>query len=266
MRGIARQAARPRIDAALEKVRLLERRDAYPRQLSGGQQQRTALARALVIQPDILLLDEPFGALDRELRQHMQGEMRQLQRSLGISTLLVTHDQEEALTLSDRIVVMNAGKVEQVGTPADIFERPATAFVANFMGRMNLLKGRLKRQLDGHGGELALDGVETILPVADCGSTAEGAVTVMFRPERITAIHRQESRATGGPRSATLRGGSVRDINYLGAWAELKVVVGEETGPQFTIRTSNKDDGTPPFRIGDPVDLVIPPEATYFIK
>jgi spermidine/putrescine ABC transporter ATP-binding subunit len=264
MRGIAKQAARPKIDEALEKVRLLERRDAYPRQLSGGQQQRTALARALVIQPDILLLDEPFGALDRELRQHMQSEMRQLQRSLGISTLLVTHDQEEALTLSDRIVVMNAGKVEQVGTPADIFERPATAFVANFMGRMNLLKGQLKRQPGGHGCELALDGVEARLPMADCESTAEGPVTVMFRPERISTVHPSERQEAGGLHSAVLRG-SVLDVNYLGAWAELKVAVSEGAGQRFTVRTSNKDDGTPPFRIGDPVDLIIPPEATYVI-
>jgi spermidine/putrescine ABC transporter ATP-binding subunit len=265
MRGIAKQAARPRIDAALEKVRLLERRDAYPRQLSGGQQQRTALARALVIQPDILLLDEPFGALDRELRQHMQSEMRQLQRSLGISTLLVTHDQEEALTLSDRIVVMNAGKVEQAGTPADIFERPATAFVANFMGRMNLLKGRIKPRSDSRGCELSLDGVETKLSMADCQVTDEGPVTVMFRPERIAAVHPHERQEAGEPRCGTLRG-AVLDVSYLGAWAELKVVVSEGTGQQFTIRTSNRDDGTPPFRIGDPVDLVIPPEAAFFIK
>lgn len=264
MRGIAKQAARPRIDAALEKVRLLERRDAYPRQLSGGQQQRTALARALVIQPDILLLDEPFGALDRELRQHMQSEMRQLQRSLGISTLLVTHDQEEALTLSDRIVVMNAGKVEQAGTPADIFERPATAFVANFMGRMNLLKGRLKRRPGDHSCELALDGVEARLSIKDCERAVEGPVTVMFRPEKIAAVHLDETQGTCGSDHAMLRG-SVQDINYLGAWAELKVVFSEGTGQRLTVRMSNKDDGTPPFSIGDPVNLVIPPEATYVV-
>jgi ABC-type Fe3+/spermidine/putrescine transport system ATPase subunit len=140
MRRVPRVEANRRIAAILRLTRIEELAERYPGQLSGGQQQRVALARALITEPDILLLDEPFGALDQSLREHMQIELRKLQQSLGTTTLVVTHDQLEALTLSDFVAVMNAGRVEQLAPPTEIYDRPATAFVARFMGVENLLR------------------------------------------------------------------------------------------------------------------------------
>jgi ABC-type Fe3+/spermidine/putrescine transport system ATPase subunit len=139
MRRMPRGDVASRVSDVLKLTRITELAARYPDQLSGGQQQRVALARALATQPDILLLDEPFGALDQNLREQVQIELRKLQQSLGITTLVVTHDQLEALTLSDLVAVMNAGRIEQLGSPAEIYDRPATAFVARFMGVENLL-------------------------------------------------------------------------------------------------------------------------------
>lgn len=145
MRGLPKAAQAPAIERALGLVRLPGYGARYPHQLSGGQQQRIAIARALVIDPAVLLLDEPFAALDRKLREEMQVELRELTRRVGITALFVTHDQEEALTLSDRIAVMHAGRVEQVGPPAEIYERPETRFVADFMGVRNILEATVGR-------------------------------------------------------------------------------------------------------------------------
>ncbi|TGB07089.1 ABC transporter ATP-binding protein [Streptomyces sp. MZ04] len=143
----SRQAARAR--EALEGVRLEGLGRRRPGQLSGGQRQRVALARALAVRPRVLLLDEPLGALDRRLREQMQGELTQLQREVGITFVLVTHDQQEALTMSDRIAVLNAGRIEQTGTPAEIYERPATSFVAGFVGTSNVLTGPVAERIIG---------------------------------------------------------------------------------------------------------------------
>lgn len=142
MRSVPRATIRTLVREALELVQLPGFEDRFPQQLSGGQQQRVALARALVIKPAVLLLDEPFGALDKKLREGMQIELRQLQRRLEITTVFVTHDQEEALEVADRIAVMNAGQLEQVGTPEDVYDNPATPFVYNFLGRVNLFHSR----------------------------------------------------------------------------------------------------------------------------
>lgn len=143
MRKLRRAEIKARVAEAIAMVRLGGCADARPSELSGGQQQRVALARALVIRPSILLLDEPLSNLDAKLRDDMRNEIRDIQRRLGITTIFVTHDQEEALTMSDRIVVMNAGRIEQIGSPQDLYERPATPFVANFVGRTNRLKGAI---------------------------------------------------------------------------------------------------------------------------
>src|SRR5262249_45539554 len=139
MRKVPRADAARRIRQALEIVRLTGFEERYPRQLSGGQQQRVALARTLVFNPSVVLMDEPLGALDRKLREHMQTEIKQIQRKLGITVVYVTHDQEEALTLSDRMAVMHRGRLEQVGTPEDLYERPHSRFVADFIGESNFL-------------------------------------------------------------------------------------------------------------------------------
>ena len=173
MRGVARAEAAERVAAAIATVSLTGFEDRYPAQLSGGQQQRVAIARVLVMEPRVLLLDEPFNALDAKLRGAMQVELRQLIKSLGLTSIFVTHDQEEALTMSDRIAVMRAGRIEQAATPDEIFDRPATAYVADFIGISNFWEARAER------GTVALpDGqiVETAL---------DGAVRVMARPHNL---------------------------------------------------------------------------------
>ena len=160
-RGLDKAARRRKVGEAIELVRLGGLEQRRPAQLSGGQQQRVALARALVLQPKVLLLDEPLGALDAKLRKHLQGDLAALQRDVGITFVYVTHDQEEALTMSHRLAVMDAGQVAQVGTPVDVYERPATAYVADFLGVANLLDAIAEpshagRQ-DVHVGAFALD-------------------------------------------------------------------------------------------------------------
>ena len=156
IRRIARRERRERADQALETVRLGGYGARKPGQLSGGQRQRVALARALVDRPKVLLLDEPLGALDLKLREEMQVELKQLQRQVGITFVFVTHDQQEALTMSDRVAVFHTGRVEQVGTPAEVYEHPATAFVAGFVGTSNLLRGAAAKAILGEEGTFAI--------------------------------------------------------------------------------------------------------------
>jgi ABC-type Fe3+/spermidine/putrescine transport system ATPase subunit len=152
VRGIGRSERNERARRALASVRLEQMADRKPSQLSGGQRQRVALARATVVQPKVLLLDEPLGALDLKLREQMQVELKQIQRDLGITFIFVTHDQEEALTLSDRVAVFNNGRIEQLGTPSELYERPASRFVADFVGTSNLFDDRVSTELLGRGG------------------------------------------------------------------------------------------------------------------
>jgi putative spermidine/putrescine transport system ATP-binding protein len=174
MQGVARDERRRLVGEMLDLVGLGTFSDRYPRKMSGGQQQRVALARALVIRPSILLLDEPLSNLDAKLREDMQIELRQIQRQLGTTTVLVTHDQAEAMALSDRIVVMNKGRIEQIGRPDESYERPKTAFVSNFLGHTNLLKGQAS------GGEVVIGDGRWAVP-----EISPGPVTVSVRPEKI---------------------------------------------------------------------------------
>jgi iron(III) transport system ATP-binding protein len=180
---------RTRVGELLDLVGLAEHADKYPAQLSGGQQQRVALARALAMSPGLLLLDEPLSALDARVRARLRGEIRELQQRLGITTIMVTHDQEEALTMSDRIVVMNKGRVEQVGTPEEVYREPATPFVADFVGRMNFIEGTLTGAGEArcHGALLRFDG--------ECNDRQDAPVTVCIRPEDI--VVRDASRESG---------------------------------------------------------------------
>ncbi|HEY0122023.1 MAG TPA: ABC transporter ATP-binding protein [Rhizobium sp.] len=179
MRKVPAGERRKQVANSLELVGLGAFGLRYPRQLSGGQQQRVALARALVINPPLLLLDEPLSNLDAKLREDLQSELRRIQRSLGTTTILVTHDQGEAMALSDRIVVMDRGRVEQVGRPEDIYDRPASEFVARFLGRTNTLRGEIISQKDG----LALKIGDVILPWAS--SERLGEISLSIRPERM---------------------------------------------------------------------------------
>jgi putative spermidine/putrescine transport system ATP-binding protein len=156
IRKVGRRERRARAEAALATVRLAGYEQRKPSQLSGGQRQRVALARALVNRPKVLLLDEPLGALDLKLREEMQLELKQIQRQVGITFVFVTHDQQEALTMSDRIAVFNAGRIEQVGTPAEVYDQPGSAFVAGFVGTSNLLRGEAARAVLGEDGCFAI--------------------------------------------------------------------------------------------------------------
>src|SRR5947199_5550179 len=174
MRALGKEEIQARVAAALHQVALEGYEDRRPGQLSGGQQQRVALARAIVIRPRVLLCDEPLAALDRKLRQSMQLELKQLQKQLGVTTIFVTHDQEEAMTMSDRIAVMNAGRIEQIGPPSEIYNRPRTRFVADFIGEINLFAGEWR---DG-----AFISNGRRLPAPGMG---RGKATIAIRPERI---------------------------------------------------------------------------------
>ena len=207
MRGLSKSAAVAKADNALAMVRLEGFGARFPHQLSGGQQQRVALARALVIEPAVLLLDEPFGALDKKLRENMQIEMRQLQQRLGITTLMVTHDQDEALTLSDRIAVMRAGKIEQFGTPTEIYERPVSRFVASFIGTSNFFRGRVSGRHAGGFTVESQDGVKlglNGLPPRDTD------VTIALRPEGIQLSAPKGEAPVNGMRA------TIEQIVYLG--------------------------------------------------
>ncbi len=203
-RGMRRAERRARVAECLALVQLDAMAGRYPRELSGGQQQRVALARALAYRPTLLLLDEPLSALDRKLREDLQGELRRLQRELGVTTILVTHDQDEAIALSNRIAVMNAGRIEHVGHPQQIYTRPATAFVAEFVGRASLLEGHIASEGAGAvfvGG----DGLKLRLPEAPQGC---GSARLLLRPEMISV-----ARATDGDPRAV----KVEEIVFAGA-------------------------------------------------
>jgi spermidine/putrescine transport system ATP-binding protein len=209
-RGVGADEIKRRTGAILERVHLAgyERRRAH--ELSGGQQQRVALARALVNEPQVLLLDEPLGALDLKLRRQLQVELKRIQMDIGITFVYVTHDQEEALTMSDRIAVMHRGRIEQVGSPEDLYDRPATAFVADFIGTTNLLSGTVEG-LENGAAVVRLESGD-LCRVAPSGRRAGEAVRLSVRPESIAMTALQD-----GTTSASGLRGSVDQVAYLGA-------------------------------------------------
>jgi iron(III) transport system ATP-binding protein len=183
LHGMKRADVALRVGELLKLVGLAAHAKKYPAQISGGQQQRVALARALATSPGLLLLDEPLSALDAKVRQHLRHELRDLQRKVGVTTIMVTHDQEEALTMADRIVVMNHGTIEQVGTPAEIYGRPSTAFVADFIGTMNFLAGTVVEKGRVRAGALELGAAMTN------GLAPGAAVTICCRPEDVAMVN-----------------------------------------------------------------------------
>ena len=249
MRRWSRTQIREAVDRSLDLVRLGDFGERYPAQMSGGQQQRVALARATVFSPKLLLMDEPLGALDRQLRQTMQFEIKNIQRSLGLTVVSVTHDQEEALTMSDRIVVMNQGRLVQVGSPADIYERPAAEFVAQFVGETNLLRGKVTHA-DAGGSEIVLDAdvklrTHVVLPVGH-------RVTLSVRPERVQIGHEADQ-----PRANTFPV-LVESSAYSGATKRCVVRLGDTT---LVIRTDNS------VHIGESRQLVhIPPHDVTVVE
>jgi len=218
-RDVAKAAIAERVERALKLVQLGGYDTRWPHQLSGGQLQRVAIARALVIEPEVLLLDEPLSNLDARLRVEMRGEIRQLQQSLGITALYVTHDQEEALAISDRIAVMRGGKVEQVGPPAEVYRHPATPFVAEFVGQTNLLAGRIVARADG---QVEIDAGGARFRVAGAG--AGDAASFSLRPETLRVLPPGATVPEGWPVLA----GKLARVEFLGVMtrAEFQVLGG----------------------------------------
>jgi len=216
---VAKDEIARRVAEALALVELEGREKRRPRQLSGGQQQRVALARALVNRPRALLLDEPLGALDLKLRQAMQLELKRIQREVGITFVYVTHDQEEALTMSDRLVVMNAGRIEQLGSPRELYEYPATRFVANFIGTSNILTGRLERK--GDAWALAGLGPDQRVLLTEAGETSQGQeVELAVRPEKMVLRGEHDPPP---PDRCALRV-TVTEVVYLGTSTQYRTV------------------------------------------
>jgi putative spermidine/putrescine transport system ATP-binding protein len=246
MRRLPKAEIGPRIAEALRLVRLEGLSDRLPRQLSGGQQQRVALARALVIRPDVLLLDEPLSNLDAKLRETVRVEIRELQHALGITTLMVTHDQEEALIMADRLVVMAEGSVRQVGSQRDLYERPADPFVAGFVGRSNLLPGTVLGP-----GRFRTNGGVTIA----CLDSARGPAVIALRPERLVL----------GPAAAGLPNrvsGTVELVSYLGSSIDVHVRL--SPADRVIVSQPNRVDATLP-KEGDTIDVGWPAAAAVVL-
>jgi spermidine/putrescine transport system ATP-binding protein len=250
MLGHSRSDVNARIDEMLALVQMPDLKDRRTSQISGGQQQRVALARALAPRPKVLLLDEPLSALDYKLRKDMQIELKRLQSETGITFIFVTHDQEEALTMSDRIAVMSKGEILQTGSPHEIYERPARRFVANFIGETNFLKGtashaagdRVKVQLAA-GGEIVVEAAESV--------AAHGPVSVMLRPEHASLS-----------KSGTLMG-RVDNVIYLGTDTHVHLRLKDDT--LFTLRQQNAGRKDPLPQKGEMTGIAFAPDAARLI-
>ena len=250
---VARQpenAIKERVAEMLRIVHLSDFGNRYPYQMSGGQQQRVALARALAIQPQVLLLDEPLSALDAKIRVSLRNEIRAIQRQLGITTIYVTHDQEEALSLSDRVVVMSNGRVEQIGTPFEIYNFPTTRFVASFVGTLNVLSADVA---DAASGRLRVDGqdIRAAKPIVD--TSAGKPVSVALRPEVIT-LH-------GNGANGNHLSGTVDDVMFLGPTMRVKVRLRD----QFVQFDEFNNPQMAPPQPGQQVTVSFPPEACLLL-
>ncbi len=237
-----------RVREMLALVQLPELADKFPHQLSGGQRQRVALARAVAFPPQVLLMDEPLGALDLKLREAMQLELSRIQRALGITTLYVTHDQEEALNLSDRIAVMDRGSLVQVGTGPEVYDHPTSPFVADFLGRVNLLRGRVQ----GRDGAWTLVVVGPhLLRLADVAVPAGAAIQVGVRPERVRLV------PAPGPEAGLALRGEVEKVTFVGNLVRYYVRCGEDL-----LLTAEDQDRKASLNQGHPVWVEWDPDAT----
>lgn len=257
--GLRRQGkknVKAEVDAMLELVELGQYAGRKPAQLSGGQQQRVAVARALINKPEVLLLDEPLGALDLKLRRGMQIELKRIQTEVGITFVHVTHDQEEAMTMADTIAVMNAGVIEQLGSPTELYEHPATTFAANFLGQSNLVAGQVtgadgnRLELDVHGARLSATEVTS--------SVRSGDVWIGVRPEKVGLVAPGSS-PTG---ANVLAGGTVTDASFVGV--SIQYLVRMPWGQELTVFTQNNGIQQP-FAVTDRVDLCWRPEHTFVL-
>jgi ABC-type Fe3+/spermidine/putrescine transport system ATPase subunit len=233
-----------RVGKALEMVRLPGSEKKLPGQLSGGQQQRIALARAIVFEPEVLLMDEPLSALDANMREDMRVEIKKIQKETGITAIFVTHDQEEALSMSDQIVVMNAGTVEQIGSPEHVYDEPATAFVANFLGKANMLQGTVT----------AADAKTATIALTDRQAVKVQSPRPLAPGNRITIIVRPQKLQVGAAAIANRLAGRIVSTSYLGGNAVYEVNIGDNT----MLRANTLIDGKP-LREGEAVDVGFDP-------
>ena len=233
-----------RVEEMLQLIKLPQLGGWYPFQLSGGQQQRVALARALAVKPQVLLLDEPLSALDAKIRVSLREEIRAVQRELGITTIYVTHDQEEALSISDRIVVMNEGRIEQIGAPFEIYNYPRTRFVASFVGTLNILSGKV---LDAAAGKIEVDGQAILAANAIEGARAGENCSVALRPEAVTLGAAASERNT--------MQGVIEEVSFLGAVVRIRVRLDRNT---ISLDTFNNPSALPPER-GQPATVTFAP-------
>ncbi len=250
-RGI--KDVKAQVDKVLELVELPHLAERKPTQLSGGQQQRIAVARAIVNRPALLLLDEPLGALDLKLRRQMQIELKWIQTEIGLTFVHVTHDQEEAMTMADTIAVMNEGRIEQMGSPADLYDNPKTAFVANFLGQSNLIKGAI----ESNGADsllVNLFGQKVALPRSR-SAAKDSSILVGIRPEKFR-IQPEGKEMSGN----ILTGGVISDVSYIGVSTQYQV---EMPWGQELIVFEQNDDGVPPLDKGDKVKLSWEPIFTF---
>jgi len=252
-RNVARKEMEQRVRDSLEMVQLSAMEKRRPSELSGGQQQRVALARALVLEPKVLLLDEPLAALDLKLRKQMQVELKSLQRRLGISFVFVTHDQEEALTMSDRIVVMNAGRIEQMGSAREIYEHPRTEFVAHFIGDSNVIDCIVAEHRD-NGALIRLGSGEFHLP--ECAAKAGERIRVMIRPEKIRLIFDSSNGAIRG---------RIESFVYQGESTIWKIALG--SGPSIAaLEQNHASPSATEGRVGQEVEVSWEPESAVILQ
>jgi spermidine/putrescine ABC transporter ATP-binding subunit len=261
-RRVARADIPARVARALEMVRLDPGEFARrrPAELSGGQRQRVALARALVLEPEILLLDEPLGAIDLKLRKTMQVELRELNRALGITFVYVTHDQDEALTMSDRIAVMDRGRIAQVGSPAEIYENPRTAFVATFIGESNLLEGRVEGRSGGTWAVLTTLGPRIEVPEQP-GLAAGQAIRLAIRPEWADLFARDAV-----PPGENALPGTVEDVVYQGEMIRVRVALADRSSMVVAVRNEGQLTRPLEWKRGDPVAVGWRPEDSQLLE
>ncbi len=252
MKGAPKNDIAQRVGRALELVRLPQLANRFPKQMSGGQQQRVALARALVNQPKVLLLDEPLGALDAKLRKEMQTELKTLQREVGITFIFVTHDQEEALTMSDRIAVFSKGKVLQVGTPLEIYERPNCRFVADFIGETNFLDGKVS-EVNGEFATVLVNGERPFVGRVNGDVRVGNPATISVRPEKMQLLEKQPT----GPNAYEVK---VHSIGYVGSDTRIMVDLGPTRVDVWEQNSISTLDPNYFFRPGEPAWMTFKPE------
>jgi ABC-type Fe3+/spermidine/putrescine transport system ATPase subunit len=250
IRGVSKKDSVDRVREALQLIRLEGLSERYPRQLSGGQQQRVGLARALVYRPNVLLLDEPLSNLDAKLREEMRFEIRDLQRRLGITAIYVTHDQQEALALSDRVAIMNSGHLEQVGTPEEIYEHPRSKFVADFIGLSDFIPAWVE-SFDAHTTRIAVAGVTLTAPAVD-GLQRGQKILLFIRPNDVAIVPSESGE--------NILSGVVRQATYLGDRMDYRVQIAD--GVEARVQTASGHR----YARGDRVHLFLPVERCRLIR